>query len=189
MKRQIAQNSIAEGRNQSRLPELTLEWAEKIRGSADFLGLNHYTSRWVELKSEIANEKPSYEKDMKIELTTKPEWIKSNINWHYSVPEGIGGLLRWIKNEYNDPEVIITENGWSDEGQLNDTGRVEYYRSYLEEILTVVLNKECNLKGYAGKIIYDCKSQFNFNLFFFVCLAWSIIDNFEWNLGYTYVDC
>lgn len=46
--------------------------------------------------------------------------------------------------------MIITENGWSDEGQLNDTGRIEYFQQHLDEILTVVINGECNLTGYAG---------------------------------------
>lgn len=62
----------------------------------------------------------------------------------------VKSVCRWIKKNYNDPEVMITENGWSDDGQLEDLDRVEYYRSHLEQILTVVLNKECNLKAYTG---------------------------------------
>lgn len=58
--------------------------------------------------------------------------------------------FRWLKRNYNDPEVLITETGWSDDGQLDDHDRLEYYRSHLEEVLTVVLNKECNLKAYTG---------------------------------------
>lgn len=58
--------------------------------------------------------------------------------------------FRWLKKEFDDPEVYITENGWSDNGELNDVDRIEYYRLHLEEILSVVLNNECNLKGYTG---------------------------------------
>lgn len=67
-------------------------------------------------------------------------------------------MYRWIKRTYDDPEVFITENGWSDDGQIMDVDRVEYYRLHLEEMLAVVLNDECNLKGYAGltcRIIYE----------------------------------
>lgn len=46
--------------------------------------------------------------------------------------------------------MIITENGWSDDGQLNDPDRIEYYRSHLDELLKAVLNKEVNVKGYTG---------------------------------------
>lgn len=48
--------------------------------------------------------------------------------------------------------VIITENGWSDDGELNDTGRIEYFRDHIEQLLEAVLNDGCNLKGYTGKI-------------------------------------
>lgn len=60
--------------------------------------------------------------------------------------------IRWIKKEYNNPEVFITENGWSDRGELVDDDRIEYLHDHLKQIQEVVLNKECKLKGYAGKI-------------------------------------
>lgn len=72
--------------------------------------------------------------------------------------------LRWVKKEYNNPEVLITESGWSDHGEINDVGRIEYFRDHLEQILDAVLDDDVNLKGYT---------------------AWSIIDNFEWRAGYT----
>lgn len=34
----------------------------------------------------------------------------------------------WVRVEYNNPEVLITENGWSDEGELQDDGRINYLR-------------------------------------------------------------
>lgn len=72
-------------------------------------------------------------------------------------------MYRWIKNEYNNPNVIITENGWSDEGQVNDTGRIDYMRDHLNAILEA-RELDCQVIGYAH---------------------WSIIDNFEWGSGYT----
>ena len=60
--------------------------------------------------------------------------------------------------------MIITENGWSDRGELEDNDRIEYLRDHLEQALDVILNSESNLKGYA---------------------VWSVIDNFEWSSGYT----
>lgn len=45
-------------------------------------------------------------------------------------------VLVWIKNEYNNPPVYVTENGFSDKtGQLNDSGRVNYYRYYINNVL------------------------------------------------------
>lgn len=72
--------------------------------------------------------------------------------------------FRWIKREYNNPEVIVTENGWSDEGELDDFDRIEYLRKHLEQLQTVVLNNECNLKGYTSKFrhLFSIKQANNF---------------------------
>jgi beta-glucosidase/6-phospho-beta-glucosidase/beta-galactosidase len=43
------------------------------------------------------------------------------------VPWGFRKVLNWIAKEYNNPPVFITENGFSDYGELNDSDRVDYY--------------------------------------------------------------
>lgn len=174
MKTQIMKNSFAEGRAHSRLQQFSPEWIKKIRGSADFLGLNYYTSRLAKtLPQTKPLSRPTFEHDLRQNHDTKPEWKRAKSTWLYSVPSGIGDLLRfanspllrlefveisfsffrWLKMEYNNLEVIITESGWSDDGQLDDVDRIEYYRSHLEEVLTVVLNGECNVKAYTGNNI------------------------------------
>jgi len=45
-----------------------------------------------------------------------------------SVPWGFRKLLVWIKNEYGDIPIFITENGYPDYGELDDIDRVDYYR-------------------------------------------------------------
>jgi len=35
--------------------------------------------------------------------------------------------MRWVKKEYNNPPVFITESGYSDDGRLQDEGRILYY--------------------------------------------------------------
>lgn len=59
--------------------------------------------------------------------------------------------------------MIISENGWADNGQLNDTDRVEYIKLHLTEVVKAIRNAGCNVKAYT---------------------VWSIIDNFEWLAGY-----
>lgn len=44
------------------------------------------------------------------------------------VPWGFRKLLNWVKTEYNNPPIYVTESGFSDRGELNDTGRIHYYR-------------------------------------------------------------
>lgn len=136
-----------------------------IKGAFDFIGLNYYTSRIVENVTEVEEKNKKFHVgDLGLKMTKDPKWIQGAAQWHYSAPHGLGDLLRWIKMNYNNPEIIITENGWSDSGEINDTGRVEYIRSHLEEILKAIHYSQCNVTGYT---------------------AWSIIDNWEWFSGFT----
>jgi beta-glucosidase/6-phospho-beta-glucosidase/beta-galactosidase len=43
------------------------------------------------------------------------------------VPWGFRKLLNWIAKEYNNPTVLITENGFADHGDLNDRDRVDFH--------------------------------------------------------------
>lgn len=44
------------------------------------------------------------------------------------VPWGFGKLLLWIKDHYDNPPLYVTENGFSDSGELHDVGRINYYQ-------------------------------------------------------------
>lgn len=78
-------------------------------------------------------------------------------------PSGINKLIKWISNEYGNPEIIITENGVSDKGPLVDVDRVEYFLGELNAVLDA-MDDGFNVKGY---------------------IAWSLMDSFEWTVGYT----
>lgn len=93
---QIASNSIREGRSWSRLPTFSEEWINLIRGSADFLGLNYYTSRFIEVSDKPIGVNPSYNRDMNLKFIVKPEWKQSASSWLYSVPQGLGDILRYL---------------------------------------------------------------------------------------------
>lgn len=72
-------------------------------------------------------------------------------------------LLMWIHREYNGPEIIVTENGVSDRGGLEDYARVDYYNLYLSAVLNAI-EDGANVSGY---------------------IAWSLMDSYEWKAGYT----
>jgi lactase-phlorizin hydrolase len=56
-------------------------------------------------------------------------------------PEGMRGLLNWIKNHYGMVPIYITENGISDRnGTLEDNHRIYYYKFYLNNILKGLSN-------------------------------------------------
>lgn len=50
-------------------------------------------------------------------------------------PPGIRKMLNWLKQQYGDVEVLITENGYSSRGMgLEDDHRIHYYQTYLEQV-------------------------------------------------------
>lgn len=45
-------------------------------------------------------------------------------------------VLVWIKDQYGNPDVYVTENGFSDRtGQINDADRVDYYKYYINNVM------------------------------------------------------
>lgn len=96
MRKVIDQNSKNEGRAWSRLPVMTNEWRLKIKGSADFLGLNYYTSRLVKIgdPNPIPKGVPSWTRDSNLSYSVDPKWKRSDRMDMYSVPEGCGDILK-----------------------------------------------------------------------------------------------
>ncbi|XP_078668286.1 LOW QUALITY PROTEIN: cytosolic beta-glucosidase-like [Branchiostoma floridae x Branchiostoma belcheri] len=143
------------------VPELSDKDKSLIRGTSDFLGVNHYTTAIV-----AAAEKPT---DLQsVVESVAPEWPRAESKWLYAVPWGLRRLLKHIKENYDDPEVYITENGWSDGDVtppiMEDTGRICYYMTYIDEVLKAIEEDQVKVRAYT---------------------AWSFMDNFEWERGYT----
>jgi lactase-phlorizin hydrolase len=163
MRQFIDRKSEQEGRSESRLPVFTPEWQQLLKNSTDFLGLNHYTTELVENANRTD---AGWHGDQDTNTSQDPEWPESASSWLRVVPFGFRRLLNWIKETYGNPLVYVTENGYSDYSNvgLNDTARVDYYRSYINNMLKAVLVDGCNVKSYT---------------------AWSLMDNFEWARGYS----
>ncbi|XP_052193509.1 beta-glucosidase 13-like [Diospyros lotus] len=155
-----------------RLPTFTAAETEILRGSYDFIGVNYYSSYYVE--NVPFSNKPahlSYSSDYYGTLATEKNGttigpLKGTL---YSVPQGFRDVLNYIKTYYKSPTIYITENGT---GQTNnqtteegrkDPYRVDYYYSHLKA-LNQAIKEGVDVKGY---------------------LAWSQLDNFEWSSGYT----
>lgn len=155
------------------LPKFSEEDKKLIKNSVDFVGLNHYTSRFI---AHSTNDKEyHYEKAQGLDLIA--EWDGGEIGqraaspWLYVVPWGIRKTLNHIAQKYNNPPIYVTENGMDDEENdmctlhemLDDKLRVRYYKEYLASV-ALAIKDGTNVKGY---------------------FAWSLLDNFEWAVGYT----
>lgn len=81
--KEIAERSAVEGRAFSRLPELSEEWRQKLRGSADFMGLNYYTGATVRINTmkRPPNEEPGFFKDSGIVESSDPNWKQGQVKW------------------------------------------------------------------------------------------------------------
>lgn len=66
------------------------------------------------------------------------------VNSHQSL-----GFCSYIRDYYDDPEVLITRNGWSDDGEFIDLDRIDYLAAHMEEVLKAV-NDGYNVVGYTG---------------------------------------
>ncbi|CRK95547.1 CLUMA_CG009012, isoform A [Clunio marinus] len=163
---EINERSKKEGQAWSRLPKMSKTTMKYVKGTADFLGYNYYSSRLVRLNTSDfdPNAVPSWLSDTRLIYETEPSWKQAKSSWLYSVPQGLHDVLVWFKNQYNNPLVLITENGWSDDGRLDDNDRIEYLKSHLISVSKAINEDKCNVIGYT---------------------TWSIIDNFEWTRGFT----
>jgi beta-glucosidase len=131
--------------------------AEKI----DFLGINYYTrsvtkhdptQRWLQASSE-----------------RQPLSTYTETGWEV-FPQALTEVLLWVKQNYGDLPIYITENGAAfydppvaENGEVDDPLRVSYFRSHLRAVWDA-LQLGVDVRGY---------------------FAWSLLDNFEWGHGYS----
>lgn len=123
----------------ARLPVFTTEESQRIRGTADFLGLNHYTSRLVNNSDGSCTPGPQGVGDFQAHVD--PSWSSTASDWIYSTPWGLRRLLNYISTEYLNVTKVpihITGNGMPTEysgDTLNDISRMEYMKNYINEAL------------------------------------------------------
>ncbi|KAG0622012.1 hypothetical protein M758_3G065000 [Ceratodon purpureus] len=125
----------------SNLPTFTPKQVELIKGSQDFVGINHYSSMYAtfnETNGEII--KTGYKDGVPIGGVTPSDWL-------FVAPSGMRKLLGWVRERYNNPIVYVTENGRDESNkdeslpladQLKDPERIEYYHDYLQNVLLAI---------------------------------------------------
>uniref|UniRef100_A0A4W6G9L7 Lactase n=1 Tax=Lates calcarifer TaxID=8187 RepID=A0A4W6G9L7_LATCA len=139
------------------LPEFTPEEIKRINGTHDYFGFNHYTTV-LSFPVDLGNQGTG--------TTHDRTWIESGSFWLKITPFGFRKILKFIKDEYGNPPVYVTENGISERGavDLNDIHRTHYYENYINQALKAHVLDGVDLRGYT---------------------AWSLMDNFEWAAGYS----
>ena len=135
---------------------------EKLTGTADYLGINHYNS-----------DKVYYDHfggwlRARLEAYTAPGWGYTQMGWGIN-PSGLKAEVANIVNNYGHPKLFLTENGCAavdipdENGFVNDLDRIRFLRAHLIA-LHEAIEDGANVQGY---------------------YVWSILDNFEWDRGYS----
>ncbi|KAM0852521.1 hypothetical protein ACQ4PT_051697 [Festuca glaucescens] len=149
----------------SRLPPFTKDQSELIRGSLDFIGINHYYSLYVNDRPLVTGVR-DYTADMSIYCRgspTDPPVGKGAPKNVPSDPKGLQLVLEYLKEAYGNLPIYVQENGiGSADDNLYDTDRIGYLSSHMESMLNAVRNG-ADVRGY---------------------FAWSFMDVFEFLGGY-----
>jgi len=142
-------------------PEWTDDDMRLIKQPIDFVGVNYYTRR-------VERYHPDY-LPLKTKHVPQPQHIETDTKWEV-FPEALTRVLLWVTERYGKPAVYITENGaafydppHTIDGKIEDPLRVEYYRQHLRAAHEA-MKQGVDLRGY---------------------YAWSLLDNYEWSLGYS----
>lgn len=156
-----------------RLPKFTKEEVKIVKGSIDFVGINQYTAYYIYDSHQAKPKDLGYQQDWNASFAFAKNGVpvgpRAHSYWLYNVPWGLYKAITYIKERYGNPPVILSENGMDDPGNvtlpngLHDTTRINFYKGYLGALKRAI-DDGANVEGY---------------------FAWSLLDNFEWRLGYT----
>ncbi|CAG4938573.1 unnamed protein product [Colias eurytheme] len=157
--------SKKQGYPESRLPSFSIEEIELIRGTYDYYGLNHYTSRVIRPRRPGEETGPWIfygSTDLDAVLETPNSWPTTDADDVVMYPKGIRKQLEWLHHKYGNITFLITENGCASRSDDNDQDRIAFIKSYLEQV-SLAIKEGIHVEGYT---------------------VWSLMDNFEWLFGY-----
>ncbi|XP_074368440.1 beta-glucosidase 22-like isoform X2 [Apium graveolens] len=132
---------------ETRIPTFTKLESRKVKGSFDFLGLNHYSTAQVkDMSISLQTDGRDFFADMAVMIKLNQSDVppgQLSIN-----PTGLKELLEYLK-KYGNPPIYIHENGQSiiRNGTLNDIPRVQYIQSFIGSLLDAIRNGS-NTRGY-----------------------------------------
>ena len=86
-----------QGLGTSRLPVFSPQEKSYIKGTCDFLGLGHFTTRYISQRNYPSGLGDSYFADRDLAELVDPQWPDPGSEWLYSVPWGFRRLLNFVK--------------------------------------------------------------------------------------------
>ncbi|XP_022854687.1 beta-glucosidase 11-like [Olea europaea var. sylvestris] len=156
-----------------RLPAFTEYESKQIKGSVDFIGVNHYTTVHIKDKPSILK---MNNRDFYDDMAVKIIYDQGNepTDEYAIMPWGLYGVLEYLKQVYGNLPIYVHENGQMTRrnGTLYDKSRVEYLRAYIGGMLDAIRNGS-NTRGYFAWTFLDCLE---------------LLDGYGTSFGLLYVD-
>jgi beta-glucosidase len=143
-------------------PKVQTNDVQIISQPIDFMGLNYYNTDYVSYDLFGGLNKA------RLTPYSAPGWGRTEMDWGID-PDGIRREVLYVKENYGNPKLYLTENGCAmpdvpDENEfVADWDRINFLRAHLRS-LHQAIDEGANVRGY---------------------FAWSILDNFEWERGYS----
>jgi beta-glucosidase len=141
-------------------PDFAPEDLARIRQPIDFLGINYYTR-------SVTRHEPTALPVRAVTVRQKRH-AYTETGWEV-YPQGLTDTLVWVREQYGDIPLYVTENGAAfydpptAEAEVQDPLRVDYLRTHLRAAREAI-DRGVDLRGY---------------------FAWSLLDNLEWSLGFA----
>ena len=161
------------------MPRISPKDQVLLKGSADFFGLNQYTSSYTTRPSFSFNSSNNFASSA-FPFHFKTTYSRGGVligkqggnDWIYDTPAGFQSFLEYIDKRYNHPDIYVTENGFAVRGEpglpmheiLHDADRVDYFKGYLSGMMEAIRQSGVSVKAY---------------------VAWTLMDNWEWSTGFT----
>jgi len=141
------------------------------KGKVDILGVNYYAPQRVKTKEYLINPKAPITPNTFYDPYEMPgRKINPYRGWEI-YPQGIYDILIDIRDNYDNIETFISENGMgveneerfrNDQGFIEDTYRIEFIKDHLFYIHKAI-KEGCNCNGYH---------------------LWTLVDNWSWQNAY-----
>lgn len=142
-------------------PEWPTDDFHLIHRPIDFVGLNYYT------RSVVRYDPDQY--PLKARPVLQHNTTYTDTGWEV-YPQALTETLVWLKENYGNPVIYVTENGAAfadpstvEGGWLDDPLRLNYLQEHLKAAYTAI-EAGVDLRGY---------------------FAWSLMDNLEWSHGFS----
>lgn len=142
-------------------PHLPAGWQDDLAAIAaplDWVGVNYYTRKLI---GPAAGPWPGW-------AEVPGPLAKTQIGWEI-FPDGLHHFLTMVSRDYaRGLPVLVTENGMASAdqpvaGRIDDAGRIAYLEAHLGAVARAIA-EGVPVRGY---------------------IVWSLMDNFEWSLGYA----